>query len=57
LDAARLIRKYDKDAFIVAGGPHFFALEEIYHTLNTHLIDIVFKGGGEPFLEFARAIL
>jgi len=24
LDAARLIRKYDKDAFIVAGGPHFF---------------------------------
>lgn len=57
MDAAKIIKKYDNEGVIVAGGSHFFSYDEIEYTLNTKLIDFVFKGGAEPFLEFARDLL
>jgi hypothetical protein len=57
MDAAKIIRKYDPEGIIVAGGSHFFSNDEIEYTLHTKLVDFVFKGGAEPFLDFARNLL
>jgi len=56
MDFAKKIRDTKPESIIVAGGPHFFSIDEIRHTLGTGLVDVVFKGGGEPFLKFAESL-
>lgn len=56
-DFAGMIRKAYPDALIVAGGIHFSSLEETEYALKKGVFDIIFRGGGEPFLEFIKLSL
>ncbi|GEM_PF-3504119 len=57
IDFARKIREKKPDSMIIAGGPHYYSLDEISLTLESGCVDLVFKGGAEPFFDFARALL
>ncbi|QAR34008.1 hypothetical protein EP073_11510 [Geovibrio thiophilus] len=57
MDFAKKIKANKPDAVIIAGGPHFFSVDEIKNTLENEDVDAVFRGGGEPFLRFASAML
>jgi len=53
-DFAGMIKKRYPDALIVAGGIHFSSIEETEYSLKKGVFDIIFRGGGEPFLEFIK---
>jgi len=53
-DFAEMIRKAYPDTLIVAGGIHFSSMEETEYALKKGVFDIIFRGGGEPFLEFIK---
>lgn len=55
LDFAQDIREIYPDALIVAGGPHYLSDEEIKIDLQSRRVDIIFKGGADPFFQFARS--
>jgi len=54
MDFVRLIKKYNPEAEIVAGGPHFSGIKEIEDTLRSYPVDIIFRGGAEPFLDYIK---
>ena len=55
MDFAQDIREAYPEALIVGGGPHYLSDEEIGVDLESRLIDLAFKGGAEPFFNFARS--
>lgn len=56
-DFAGMVKKTYPDALIVAGGIHFNSMEETEYALKSGVFDIIFRGGGESFLEFIKLSL
>ncbi|WP_277657307.1 cobalamin B12-binding domain-containing protein [Seleniivibrio woodruffii] len=54
-DFVAAVRANDPDGIVVAGGPHFHSEDEIRSALDEGFADIIFCGGGEPFLNFAKS--
>jgi len=53
-DFAAMIRESHPASLIVAGGVHFNSMEEVNYSLKEDEFDIIFRGGGETFLEFIK---
>ncbi len=56
VDMACVARRVCPDALIMAGGPHFSSIEEIETALNAGEFDIIFRGGGSPFVDFCAGL-
>ena len=55
-DMLKMVRFSSPDAITIMGGVHFSSHENIVEALNSQLVDIVFKGGAEPFINFMSSI-
>ena len=55
-DMLKMVRFSSPDAIIIIGGVHFNSHENIVKALNSQLVDIVFKGGAKPFINFMSSI-
>jgi hypothetical protein len=53
-DFAEMIRARYPRSLIIAGGVHFNSLGETEHSLYKGTFDVVFRGGGDSFLEFIK---
>lgn len=53
-DFSVMIKERYPDALVIAGGVHFNSIEETEYSLNRKTFDIIFRGGGESFIEFIK---